>query len=338
MNLRALPMDFPGLSNNYTQVLVDANYAQTGAPNWQTVETISVGRNASNMITSTQIAATIPIPILRATATMTGNVYTSLVEIQRPAGYRAYQRETVWTNGGALDTASMLETYDTVSSAYVNSDRWTTSYDAGNRIIQTLHSVWTNGAWSLREKRVFGYSGSSANYASDTTYSLSGGNWTPSKYNRYAFSSAGLDSVTLYQSSTGTFSGVASYRLNHNAGASDTMINYSPSSSTFKPSTRIIFKQGSTPPPAQGVGTSISSTEFEAYPNPANSFVTVMGKAPYAGTTIVLTDATGRSVRVVPMRSSNQEVSLQGLASGLYLITVQQEGTLLYRGRLMVNH
>jgi hypothetical protein len=67
--------------------------------------------------------------------------------------------------------------------------------------------------------------------------------------------------------------------------------------------------------------TGAGAFEVEAYPNPATEVVHVkVNGVQGTGATLTLLDATGKLVRIVKMNGAEEQISLNGLASGVYLL------------------
>jgi hypothetical protein len=307
--------------DNYTQIVVDANFAPSGPANWSLIESVTVDRNGANLVTATEITSTYPVPIVRSTGSATGNVYVAMVEIKSGGNWRPHQRETIYSDG-VLDTASMIETYDTVNSVYVNTDRWSMSYNSSSQIVEGLHYTWSGGAWTLKDKRQFTYSG--AEYLSDTTYQLNGSNWEAFKTNDYFYIAGLLDSVVLFEKVGGVFQATDAYSMGKNtANEIDTIYNYVDNGNGLKLSSRIIFL--STPNVVSQIAAPASVMVF---PNPARNVITIRTGSTYAGGMLNISDVSGKLVLTAPLRGEEQTLDVSGLAPGNYILRLGENSGL----------
>ncbi len=334
INLIALPQDYPGLVNNYTLVTVDANMATSGTPNWGLVETIDVYRNSGNMITGTEVHTTYPVPIHRATGSRTGNVYTAMVELFTAGTWVPYQRETIYSDG-VNDTASTVENYDAGTGSYVNADHYAITYNTANRIASSSHYVWTAGAWKQDTRREITYSGTQ--YATDTTYKLTGSAWSVHQYKDHYYTAGVLDSSVWYErvGSAMAIKTIYSYDAN-TASQLHVIYNYTEAAPVWKLSSRIIFS-GS--PVAINPGTATRPPQVKVYPVPANDrlVIAVGGKVIENGRAVV-TDITGRMVLETSLVNNKAQFSTAALAPSAYVVTVDEGGEIIYKSTIIVTH
>jgi hypothetical protein len=68
-----------------------------------------------------------------------------------------------------------------------------------------------------------------------------------------------------------------------------------------------------------------TNSSFTVFPNPANNNITVTWAIPNVNT-LTLSDATGRAVRTYNVSGTQAQLSLEGLASGVYFLIVNGEG------------
>ena len=336
MGLITLPIDFPGLVTSYTHIAVDANFAASGAPSWSLTESIAVGRDASNMITSTLVTSTYPVEILRANATQSGTVYTSVVE-KLTTSWKFHQRETIYSDG-TKDTAMMLETYDTTALVYNNSDRWSLTYNGAGQQTQQLHYKWVSGAWALKEKREFTYAGTQ--YATDTTYAIwgsaSGPIWHPTKSTSYFYVAGALDSTALQVEGTPSWMTNTTYHVTTNtSGQVNVIYNYASSGSGWHLSTRTTFDNGSTSTAVNGVAPSAS---MNIYPVPANELFTMITESGYEGAKVNVFNLAGQSLINAVAENKETHIDVSGLATGAYIVTVEKEGMPALRQNVTVSH
>jgi hypothetical protein len=244
-----------------------------------------------------------------------------MVEIKSGGNWRPHQRETIYSDG-LLDTASMIETYDTVNTVYVNTDRWSMSYNSSNQIVEGLHYTWSGGAWTLKDKRQFTYSGTE--YLSDTTYQLNGSNWEAYKTNDYFYTGGLLDSVVLFEKVGGVFQATDAYSMGKNtANEIDTIYNYVDNGSGLKLSSRIIFL--STPNAVLQIAAPISVNVF---PNPATTAVTITTGNTAAGGMLSICDLSGRQVLTALSTGKEQTLDVSGLAPGNYILRLAENSGL----------
>ena len=64
-----------------------------------------------------------------------------------------------------------------------------------------------------------------------------------------------------------------------------------------------------------------NNSDLLLFPNPCHGQVTV-SRIPETAVEIMLTDATGRLIRRIPVTDSEMQISMQGLADGIYFLQV----------------
>jgi len=75
--------------------------------------------------------------------------------------------------------------------------------------------------------------------------------------------------------------------------------------------------------------TTATAYDFKVFPNPASSSITVSVPEALIGSTLTLTDITGREINSVWLSTANHELSTASLANGIYFVTIRNKSTLL---------
>ena len=84
---------------------------------------------------------------------------------------------------------------------------------------------------------------------------------------------------------------------------------------------------------------SIVENEVSAFtitPNPVHDIATVRFSDSFAGGQLYIFDAMGKMIRNEKISSSTTHLSLEDLQSGLYFITVEQDGMIIGRKKVVV--
>jgi hypothetical protein len=77
--------------------------------------------------------------------------------------------------------------------------------------------------------------------------------------------------------------------------------------------------------------------EIRVFPNPASSSITVSVPEALIGSTLTLTDITGRQLATVLLTTANRELSTDDFANGVYFATIRKDGG-VYSKKLMIQH
>jgi len=80
-------------------------------------------------------------------------------------------------------------------------------------------------------------------------------------------------------------------------------------------------------------------TSVKLYPNPFTDNATLKIDAPngLCNATITITDATGRTIKQVPVYTAETVIQRDGLSAGLYFYCVQNDGVKVANGKLVIN-
>jgi hypothetical protein len=313
-NLYELKYSFPGLKDDYTQVTVDANLSSSGPVTWTPIETIDVTRNGSGLITGTEVISTFPVDLLKATASKTGNVYTSLVQKNTNGTWKEYQRETIFSDG-TKDTAYMLEMYDEPTLSYNKKALYVIQYNSNGKFSGSIEYIMSGSTWVPSRKDELTYSGN--NYSVDTGYNWVSSAWVSKSYTNYFYVGDKLDSSVKYINNAGSYAldDIYSYQSDAN-GDLNVIIAYSESSGVFGPNTRSTFGgAGST-----GITAVSNQPSFTVYPNPANDRVTINTYSTHSVKVEVM-NINGQKM-VDTMMNDNDVMDCSYWASGMYIIKV----------------
>jgi hypothetical protein len=70
-----------------------------------------------------------------------------------------------------------------------------------------------------------------------------------------------------------------------------------------------------------GINESDEVLKFNIYPNPANNSVNIMVDESMVGSTLTLTDITGRKIQAIQLQSLSNKLETTHLASGIYYVS-----------------
>ena len=78
------------------------------------------------------------------------------------------------------------------------------------------------------------------------------------------------------------------------------------------------------------------SQEISLYPNPANSYITIDIPATYNKSTLHIMNTQGQLVYSQIVVAGVQNIQLDNIANGLYMVTIQADGKRVYTYKIVV--
>lgn len=328
-----LSNEIPGVRKGFTELKV--RVPAINGDSYATWYNFTVGVSNS-VVTSTNYLNVDPANPLteeyRSTGSMTGNVYTAIVEFL-DNDWELSEKQTAYFNASGQDTLWVLESYDAVNSVYEYDSRITKRYDASGNFTGYVVEEYNGTDWEQAGFRNIAYNGNQR--TTDTVYYINSGIPFPIFYGSYFYVNNKLDSIA-WNSTDGAGGFDPAYGLKITLGADGGVDQvkeyiYQEDGDSFMVATRCDFTGGTAP--STGVK-EISADRFGIYPVPASHTLNVEVKD--GGVYVAeLFDMQGRSLLASEV-SGNSALNVSTLTNGIYILTLQNEKGERMQKRVMI--